>query len=455
MIGVIYPDKYAVTETLQLLKIPWEWHEPSKKYDVVIARREDMSLEGVNLIDLSEDDFFNKVVNMLNRGKRHNREPSCEIYLDELRRKIKQFTTLVEIPPIPWEHPYTVALTHDVDITSVKERRWISVGYAVYTSLLDSNLIDGMNILLAKFGFVKDPWNRFEEWTSIEEEMGVRSSFYFIPFKNVAGTDAPKIREAKYELDGGLIKKLMRGGWEVGVHGIDNWKSVTKGEAESEKISELTKSKVGTRVHWLFFDGETWKRLDGAGYYYDTSFGYNEDVGFRAGTLQMYQPRGVENLVELPLIIQDGSLFRRNYLNLSEDDAKKRCEEIFDYAKRYGGAITLLWHQISLAAPHNWGDFYRFLVENGLKEGAWVTRAVDIVDWFKIRRGVKMGCLRDGGKLEISLKGLEFREDIPKMRLRIHVDPERIKEIEGDYVAGVGYVDVVCDGERIEVILND
>jgi hypothetical protein len=30
MIGIIYPDKYAVEETFQLLKIPWEWHEPSK-----------------------------------------------------------------------------------------------------------------------------------------------------------------------------------------------------------------------------------------------------------------------------------------------------------------------------------------------------------------------------------------------------------------------------------------
>ena len=454
MIGVIYPDKYAVTETFQLLKISWEWYEPSKKYDAVIARREDVDLEDVNLIDLSEDDIFKKVDDMLNRGKQHNREPLCEIYLDELRRKIKQFTPLVEIPPIPWKYSYMVALTHDVDITSVKERRWVSVGYAVYTSFLDFDFINGMKILLAKLGFVKDPWNKFKEWIRIEDEMGVKSSFYFIPFKNMAGINAPKVRAAKYKLDGELIRKLMGCGWEVGVHGIDNWKSVAKGEVELKQISELTKSKVGTRVHWLFFDDETWKRLDEAGYYYDTSFGYNEDVGFRAGTLQVYQPRGVKNLVELPLNIQDGSLFRRKYLNLSEDDAKKRCDAIFSYAKRYGGVVTILWHQVSLVAPHEWGDCYRYLVGRGLEEEAWAASAGDIVDWFNTRRNVRLGCIRERKKLEIWLQGLEFHENIPEMRLRVHIDPERIEAVNGEYLTGAGYVDVRCDRERIKVVLG-
>jgi hypothetical protein len=324
---------------------------------------------------------------------------------------------------------------------------------------LNRDFIDGVRILVAKTktfkkSFAKDPWNCFEEWMRIENEMGVKSSFYFIPFKNEAGIDAPKIREARYDLDKGLIRGLVEGGWEVGVHGIDNWKDVKRGEEELEQISKLTNSEVGTRIHWLFFDDETWKRLDDAGYYYDTSFGYNEDIGLRAGTLQVYQPRDVKNLVELPLNIQDGSLFRRKYLNLSEKDAKERCDELFDYAKKYGGAITLLWHQTSLAAPHNWSDFYRYLVEKGLKEGAWVARAVDVVDWFKMRRKVRISYIREGNKLGIRIKGLEFREGIPKMMLRIHVEPERIKEMRGEFVEGKGCVDVKCDRERIEVVLG-
>ena len=56
-IGVVYQDKYAVEETFQLLKIPWEWYS-SKEYDAVIAKGDDVKGKDVNLIDLSEDDIF-------------------------------------------------------------------------------------------------------------------------------------------------------------------------------------------------------------------------------------------------------------------------------------------------------------------------------------------------------------------------------------------------------------
>jgi hypothetical protein len=53
-IGVVYQDEYAVEETFQLLKIPWEWYDSSEDYDVVIGRGEDLNFKDVNLIDLSE-----------------------------------------------------------------------------------------------------------------------------------------------------------------------------------------------------------------------------------------------------------------------------------------------------------------------------------------------------------------------------------------------------------------
>ncbi|RKY26392.1 MAG: hypothetical protein DRP61_05990 [Candidatus Omnitrophota bacterium] len=69
MIGVIYPDKYAVEETFQLMKIPWEWYNPSEGYDVVISRKEDLESDvNLNLIDISEDDAFRKVSDLLNTG---------------------------------------------------------------------------------------------------------------------------------------------------------------------------------------------------------------------------------------------------------------------------------------------------------------------------------------------------------------------------------------------------
>ena len=61
MIGVIYPDEYAVGEAFQLLKIPREWYDSSKDYGIAIGKKEDLNSEDVNLIDLSEDDIFKNV----------------------------------------------------------------------------------------------------------------------------------------------------------------------------------------------------------------------------------------------------------------------------------------------------------------------------------------------------------------------------------------------------------
>ena len=36
-IGVFYSEKYAVEEAFQLLKIPWEWYQTGKYYDIVIT----------------------------------------------------------------------------------------------------------------------------------------------------------------------------------------------------------------------------------------------------------------------------------------------------------------------------------------------------------------------------------------------------------------------------------
>ncbi|HOO54320.1 MAG TPA: hypothetical protein PLX30_08785 [Methanothrix sp.] len=455
MIGVLYPDEYAVRETFQLLKTAWEYYDPSGNYDVIIAKRSDLKTsDSVTIIDLSENDFFKEISVMLNSGLDGNREPICDVLLDRLRQKLKREITLVEIPPIPWQYSYMVALTHDVDITSVRERRWISVGNAIFNCFFAFRILDGIEILFAKLGLGKDPWNLFENWMALEDNLGVRSSFYFIPFKDEPGFDAPRIRGAKYNLNDKIIRGLLEGGWEVGVHGIDNWKDVISGTNELRCVSKFGISKIGTRIHWLFFDEGSLKRLDDAGYHYDTSFGYNGDVGFRAGTLQVYRPKGAYNLVELPLNIQDVSLFRRKYLNLPKDDAKKICGKIFNYARTYGGVVTLLWHQTSLAEPHNWGGLYRYLVKNALEDGAWVTKAVDIVDWFRIRRDVQLNYSKKGKKIDIRVGGLDVTEDcrLPRMRLRVHIDPESVVYVSEEYLAGDGFLDVKCDRELINIV---
>jgi hypothetical protein len=465
MIGVEYDDEYAVQEVFQLLKVPWEWYNPASTYDVVISKN-DHSPKNCDVIDLAGNDLLKKIADTLNEGLPSSRRPICEEYLDVLRRQLKRFTLLIEIPPIPWGYNYALALTHDVDITSVRERSVPSALYAAYNCFRQRRFLEGVRIVLAKLGLAEDPWDLFEAWRALEEKHEVRSTFYFLPRKDYAGIVSPKIRAGYYSIDDVPIEELTAGGWEIGVHGIDNWIDKASAVAERISLSSDERVRVGTRVHWLHFGKSTWQILDDAGYEYDSTFGYNENVGFRAGTLQVYKPRGVERLLELPLHIQDVSLFegycwlmtdgeyrRVDCLGLDKDGALLTCNEILDQAMRYGGVITILWHSNCLAAPRDFGDVYTSIIKRAKSDNAWITRAIDIVDWFRMRRRVRLAYSRSGDLLRIKVVGLEPARSLPPLRLRVHVDPEQVRHIDAEYVCGDGYVDIRCDRERVNVVL--
>lgn len=464
-----YDATYPVEETFQLFKIPWEWYNPKHTYDVVIARKEEVGTIDAYLVNLSEKDYFAEIAQTLNEGLSHCHEPVVDILIDELRQILKEHTILVEIPPVPWEYSYIVALTHDVDITSVRERRWVSVGYAAYQCLRKGQVKDAFQIFGAKCGITKDPWNCFDEWMRLEEELDVRSTWYFLPEKGEAGQNAPTYRAGYYDLNPELIRTLTDGGWEAGVHGLDNWCDITLAKKERKLMSDITGTDVGTRVHWLLFDKDSWKTLDEAGYTYDSTFGYNDDVGFQAGTMQAFRPAGTHSLYELPLHIQDMALFgtfcwlpngadweQAPCLNLSEEQAMERCTEIFQYAQKYGGAITILWHQVSIAAPKRWGKFYRVLIKMALCENAWVTHASQVCEWYRMRRNIHIYIKRnDQLGVTIEIVGNETNTSLPGLRLRVFTDSKKVKNPECEYSQSSEYLDIFCRKQIMEILFDD
>ncbi|MEI7856140.1 MAG: hypothetical protein WCH85_01395 [Methanomicrobiales archaeon] len=459
--GVCYPDKYAVEETFQLLKVPWEWYIPGCRYDIVISRKADVSEFIGNLLDLDENDFFREISDLINSGRAHLHEPVCDILLDQVRQEIRKYTILVEIPPRPWEHPYMVALTHDVDVTSVKECRFLTVGYAAYQCIRQGNFRAGLHLLCARCEIVNDPWVLFERWKTFEDQLGVRSTFFFVPRKNDPGMQAHPYRAVGYRIDRDIQHGLTRGGWEIGIHGIDNWVDAETGKQE---MAEVGGEAVGNRTHWLLFDRNSWKKLDDAGYTYDTTFGYNDDAGFRAGTLQVYHPEGCSKLLELPLNIQDIGLFgnfcwapvdkgweKTPCLHLDEDAAHEYCNHIFDYARNYGGAITILWHYENLTPPRDWSGMYSYLVKRALADGAWVTTAGNVVEWFRGRRQVRITCTNENEKLSIHTEGNLPDGSLPQLMLRIHIPDNRHITVNTEYHRLKEYIDIKLNKKIITV----
>ena len=196
-------------------------------------------------------------------------------------------------------------------------------------------------------------------------------------------------RAARYDINDvrGQVERITAAGSEVGLHGIDAWRESAGGREEGGRIVQATgRDGIGVRMHWLYFDEQSPHKLEEAGFDYDSTFGYNETVGYRAGTTQAFKPLAASSLIELPLHAMDTALFYPGYLNLSPREAQKRLAELIDNAIQFGGVLTINWHDRSIAPERLWDGFYIRLLENLKARSAWFPTAARAVSWFRKRR---------------------------------------------------------------------
>jgi hypothetical protein len=368
--------------------------------------------------------------------------PTLDFHIRMLRSWILNAgVPLLEIPPAPAGYSFTVCLTHDIDFVGIRKhkcdhsmwgflyrstvgatrnffRRRVSVGRLLRSWRAAASLP------FVHLGWVKDFWEPFEWYLQVEKNLP--ATYYLIPFKGRPGdkvtSPAASRRASAYDVTDipHWTSVLKQAGCEVGVHGIDAWHSVEKGREELTRLRTVTdQSVVGIRMHWLMRDSCSASMLDEAGYGYDATDGYNETVGYRSGTTQVFRPLGAQTLLELPLHIQDGALFYPKRLDLLEPEAEKRCGEMIDNARRHGGVLTLLWHDRSHGPERFWGDFYDTLVQVLRSSNGWFGTAAQVVHWFRRRRDVRFEQIQTatGSRTCVRYDGDEIA---PALRIRIH-----------------------------------
>lgn len=399
-------------------------------------------------------DLFAEVLSLLTKGQpvRNAAVPTLDLHIELLRDLIRQAgQTLVEIPPIPDGYRFIVCLTHDVDHPSVRQHKLDHTMFGfLYRALLGSvfGLIRGripfrhlvtnwaaaFKLAFIHLGLADDPWSRFDAYATLEE--GLHSTFFVIPFKNSPGRTksgkAPRIRASRYETSdiAAQIRKLISAGCEIGLHGIDAWMDSLSAQKESEQIRDIAgTASIGVRMHWLYNDEQAPATLETAGLEYDSTVGYNETIGYRAGTTQAYKPLGAARLLELPLHIMDTALFYPAYLDLSAKDAKRRVGQIIDNAVEFGGSVTINWHDRSLSPERLWGDFYVEMIDTLRDREAWFPTASKAVSWFRKRRSVVFETLPGNqGGLRVKV-GEDENKELPGLRLRVYRQGELPEDI--------------------------
>jgi len=400
-------------------------------------------------------DLFAEIAVLLVRGQplEFAQIPAIDRHIAILRKLIlNSGQLLLEIPPAPGGHDFIVCLTHDVDFAGIRSHRLDRAFFGfMYRALLGSvvgflrrrlslkNLIRNWYAVFMLpgvfMGLVEDFWIQFKRYLDLEESLP--STFFFVPFKNRAGKDENgcpiKFRAVKYDINDfkDEIKVLIDQGCEIGLHGIDAWIDPEQGRREYLAIAEIAgRSDVGVRMHWLYFNENSPRRLAEAGLSYDSTLGFNDAIGFRSGTVQAFGLPGAGELLELPLNIMDTALFYPDRMNFSEAQAWEEVQKVITSMTLHGGALTVNWHQRSIAPERLWDDFYVGLLENLKQRKVWFATTRQAVQWFQQRRAVRFGesAVSDGSvSVELSKPAAG---DSPGMVLRVYKPGHEYTDLE-------------------------
>jgi len=275
--------------------------------------------------------------------------------------------------PIPAGNSFALCLTHDVD----RVRKTYQPLYYAVTERDPSQLqayVSGDNSY----------W-QFERIMAIEEELGVRSAFYFLNEQSLFRDKPPrtwlrpeywKLYVGRYSIDDPAIVDTIRtldaGGWEVGLHGsYESYRDTERLRTEKSALeSVLGHSIRGGRQHYLNLERpETWRRHDAIGLDYDATLGRTDSYGFEYGYRPL-RPFGDEFVV-FPLTLMELTL---PDVESDPDRAWEECEKLLVEARENDAVMTVLWHPsyFSDADHPNYGALYRRLIERALEMGAWV-----------------------------------------------------------------------------------
>ena len=392
-------------------------------------------------------DLFDEIASLLCQGQPAQQAgiPAIELHISILRSwLIRAGVPFIEVRSAPAGYDFAACLTHDVDFIRISDHKFDHTMFGfIHRASLGSirnlmkrritarhclqNVRSLASLPAVHLGLREDFWLQdFDRFLDLERD--TKATFFFIPYKGRAGDKVGRFhsrrRAAAYDVhnERKLIDKLIMAGNEIAVHGIDAWHSVQRGQDERQRIAAITKSaEIGVRMHWLCFDAASPRVLEEAGFHYDSTIGYNDAIGYRAGTQQVFRPHGATTLLELPLHIQDCALFYEGRFGVTDERAWKICEAVLANAANYGGAVTILWHTRSLAPERLWGGFYMRLLNRLMSRRVWFGTAAEVVEWFRGRRALSFH--RDNSSSangRVAVTSCEGQLPGARLALRIH-----------------------------------
>lgn len=303
------------------------------------------------------------------------------------------------LPRWPGRARWAAALSHDVDMLFKWRLR------SVLRLLLESPLhaLDGRARPLARrwrelgrrLAGGPDPWFLVDELMDLEERHGLHSTLLFLAEPRDHRTFRYHLARAQVR---GLLARARARAFEIGLHG--GIRAARDGGLLARQRRRLEEAGGGAakvaRQHWLsLLLDETWPAQAAAGLAVDSSLGFNDRPGFRAGTSLPFRPLDgggrAHPLWELPLVLMDSQLFDEQ--GLEPAAAARQALDALEQVRRVHGLLTLNWHPHTLCRADFPGRRHLFerLLERMAAPDCWAAGLGDVAAHWSRRAALLAG----------------------------------------------------------------
>jgi len=306
--------------------------------------------------------------------------------------------------------PFALCLTHDVDFVSRNSTSpsfvWEMIRRLLHAPhgqelVIASRLFRHALKLIASplmWQLGADPYHCFDVCIDLEAKRGFTSTFFFF----AGHLPTPHALDCGYSHSDRLIfygskvtvrqmmREILRRGWDIGLHG-SYWAAIDSSALMQEKrqLEESAGKAINSiRHHYLHYDAQVTPAIhQRAGFAADSTQGFNRNIGFRAGTSFPYlcwneQTHQATDVLEIPMLIMDTSLFSPGALGCDLDLAKSYIRLIMDRVETVGGCLTVNWHPCWLSNAL-YADSYKFLLDEAKRRNAWGSGINDLLRWQK------------------------------------------------------------------------
>jgi peptidoglycan/xylan/chitin deacetylase (PgdA/CDA1 family) len=215
----------------------------------------------------------------------------------------------------------------------------------------------------------------------VEEELGLRSSFNFVPHK--------------YPIDQGVIRELQARGFEIGIHGYNHdgrlFTSRKTFVRRTGPINQAARrySAVGFRSPMVHRNLEWLQDLDVE---YDASYFDIDPYQAMPGGVGGLWPFIAGRFVELPYTLpQDHTL-----LIVLQERTPRIWNEKLDFIRRHSGMALMLTHPDYLIEPSQLALYRDFLAPVVSSGDFWHALPKDVARWWRQRDASRLTSMADG-----------------------------------------------------------